>query len=244
MAPRGEGSRLSVLILLHSHWIRLSLAKGKAGHDAIPADDSCLTFSCSSAQSGCWSMLWICYISWDIWQSKASQLFPPPLRAAIPSEFPIQGERGQCTPSSLCLLPWGTDNIGLFLARRWLQEFTCTGIVTRAIQGLILFSGLKIFPPLLCNISLSSGDGSIFYSCPIIQSSACSHCLFLVLILALSALGAAHLGCSGWCAHLLGTKHRNIFLHIYRIHLQRWRCRLGFHLSSEIPRPVLTLTHW
>lgn len=62
-------------------------------------------------------------------------------------------------------------------------------VTDKASPGLILFSGLKtfFFFSLLCNFSLSSGDGSISYSCQIIQSSPRSLALFFVLIFALSA---------------------------------------------------------
>lgn len=151
----------------------VSLAKRKTGHDAIPAADSGLTLFMQL------STVWVLIHTLDLfyfmgyWQPKASQAFSTTsLRVAIPSEHPTQRERGQCSPH--CLLSGGTVKTGSLRAKRWLQAFTCTGICTRAIQALILFPGLKIFPLLLCNISLSSGDGSISFSCPITHSSPCS----------------------------------------------------------------------
>lgn len=151
MAPCGEGSRLSDLILLHSHWIILSLAK-RERLNMMQFLQLILGSPFHAAQHSLDPHFGSILFQGIVGSQKPLSLFHHitqccnPIRASHPV-----GKRAM--QSSLCLLPWGTVNTGLPLARRWLQAFTCTGIFTRAITGLILFCGLKIFFSPSCVIS-------------------------------------------------------------------------------------------
>lgn len=124
--------------------------KRKAGHDAAPAADSWLTFH--AAQHSLDPHFGSILFQGTVGSQKPLSLFHHITQCCNPikASHPV-GKRAM--QSSLCLLPWGTVNTGLPLARRWLQAFTCTGIFTRAITGLILFCGLKIFFSPSCVIS-------------------------------------------------------------------------------------------